>query len=100
MITVKPHGRQGYYKNRRGDEKPVLMWAEEGTKNRYPRNGKRRFLVKLPQGFRVVGWSRGKMPAYRFLNDAEQQGPAIVEKEISKEIEAATMRRAAKLGVL
>lgn len=34
MITVKPHGKQGYHVNRFGLEKPVLMWAEEGTKER------------------------------------------------------------------
>ena len=100
MITVKPHGRQGFYKNRRGEEKPVLMWAEEGTKQRTVRNGKDRRAVLLPQGFRVVGKGRGSMPAYHFLTDAEQQGPGIVEKEISKETEAATIRRAGKLGVL
>lgn len=34
MITVKPHGKQGCHVNRFGLEKPVLMWAEEGTKER------------------------------------------------------------------
>lgn len=100
MISVKPHGKQGFYKNRRGVEKPVLMWAEEGTKQRTVRNGKDRRVVQLAQGFRVVGKGRGSMPAYHFLTDAEQQGYGIVEKEISKEIEAATVRRAEKLGVL
>ena len=45
MITVKPHGKSGYIKNRHGLEKPVLMWAAEGTKQRYPRGWAKRFLV-------------------------------------------------------
>ena len=39
MITVKQHGKQGYHVNRFGLQKPVLMWAEEGTKVRYVRKG-------------------------------------------------------------
>ena len=70
MITVKPHGKSGYIKNRHGLEKPVLMWAAEGTKQRYPR----RFIKE-------IGWK-------------------IVEEEIGMAIENATMKRAAKLGWL
>lgn len=100
MITVKPHGKSGYIKNRRGQERPVLMWAEEGTKERHPRSWSRRFLIHTDAGFRWVGRSRGKMPAYHFLKEAEEQGPGIVEQEIGQEIEAAAVRRAVKLGWL
>ena len=100
MVTVKPHGKTGYIVNRHGKEKPVLMWAEEGTVERFPRNWRKRFLVHTDAGFRWVGRSRGKMPSYHFLKEAEEQGPGIVEEEIGKEIEAATERRAARLGWL
>ncbi len=39
MITVKPHGRQGFHTNRFGLQKPVLMWVEAVTKVRYVRKG-------------------------------------------------------------
>lgn len=100
MITVKPHGKSGYIKNRHGLEKPVLMWAVEGTVERYPRSWAKRFLVNTGDGFRWVGRNRGKMPAYHFLDAAEAQGPKIVEDEIGTAIENATMKRAAKLGWL
>lgn len=93
MVTVKPHGKTGYIVNRHGKEKPVLMWAEEGTVERFPRSWRKRFLVHTDAGFRWVGRSRGKMPAYHFLKEAEEQGPAIVEQEIGKELEVATERR-------
>lgn len=36
MITVKPHGKQEYYKRSKGGaEKPVAMLAVEGKKERY-----------------------------------------------------------------
>ncbi len=100
MITVKPHGKQGFIKTRRGVEKPVLMWAEEGTKSRQTRGGKNGYLIKTDEGYRWVGKNRGKMPAYHFLKEAEAQGAAIVEQEVGKEIEDATVRRAQKLGWL
>lgn len=100
MITVKPHGKSGYIKNRHGLEKPVLMWAAEGTVERYPRSWAKRFLVNTGDGFRWVGRNRGKMPAYHFLDEAEAQGPKIVEEEIGTAIENATMKRATKLGWL
>jgi hypothetical protein len=35
MVSVKPHGRhKGIHLNRQGKEKPVLMWAEDGTRER------------------------------------------------------------------
>lgn len=43
MITVKPHGKSGYIKNRHGLEKPVLMWANDGTVERFPRGGRSAF---------------------------------------------------------
>ena len=32
MLTAKPHKSKGYHRNRYGKDKPVLMWAEDGTK--------------------------------------------------------------------
>ena len=32
LVKVKPYRKKGYHLNRQGKEKPVLMWAEEGTK--------------------------------------------------------------------
>lgn len=55
MITVKPHGNSGYIKNRHGLEKPVLMWAAEGTVERYPRSWAKRFLVNTGGRF-SLGW--------------------------------------------
>lgn len=95
MITVKPHGRQGYYVNRKGKEKPVLMWAEEGTKYRFPRKGF--FLAPLMGGVRKVE-HMGKMPAYHFLDEVRTLGGGIVESRLGGELESSVARTADRLG--
>lgn len=97
MITVKPYGKQGYHVNRFGLEKPVLMWAEEGTKFRFPRKGA--FVAKTDKGsIRIT--HMGKMPAYHFLDDVERYAPPIIEKDIGKALEDSVMKRASRLGLL
>lgn len=68
MVTAKPRRKQGYHKNARGKEKPVAMWAEEGTNARYKRNKKQ---------------SRtGTMGAYRFLAETQSRSGAEVENAL------------------
>lgn len=84
MVTVKPHGQSGYYTNSAGKRKPVAMWAEEGTR---PRS--RRWWT---------GGFTGSMPGYHFMARAESDAAPMVERDLGGEVEAAVMRRAAKLG--
>lgn len=62
MITVKPHGKSGYIKNRHGLEKPVLMWAAEGTVERYPRSWAKRFLVNTGDGSAGLAGTGARCP--------------------------------------
>lgn len=92
MVTVKPHGRQGYYKRSQdGAEKPIAMWASEGTKERYLRKGKT-FFSAHP--------SRGRMPAYNFMDEATRKAPSIIENGIAPEIEKSAEKRLMKVGWL
>lgn len=99
MITVKPHGKQGYYKRSQdGAGKPVVMWASEGTKDRYARHGKGVFPIGNG-GFRTMhGNSTGRMPEYPFLRNAESQGKNIVEQGVVLDIEKAVWERLGKSG--
>lgn len=98
MITVKPHGKQGYHVNRFGLQKPVLMWAEEGTTVRYVRKGGGQ-VAQLGDGkWRTLGRRRGQMPAYHFLDGVEAQGAPIIEKDMGTSLEEAVMKRARKMG--
>lgn len=71
MVTVKPHGKKGYHLNRQGLEKPVLMWAEEGTNQRKTRS-KSKFFVRKRKGHVT-----GRMRAYRFLTRAEASATSV-----------------------
>lgn len=99
MITVKPHGKQGYYKRSQdGAEKPVAMWAVEGTKERYARHGRRVYPIGNGQYRTMKGNWTGRMQAYSFLDNARDRGPSIIEQGIKPEIEKAVEERARKLG--
>lgn len=84
MVTVKPHGKSGYYTNSAGKQKPVAMWAEEGTKPRSRRTW--------------TGGFTGAMPAYHFMRDTEDAAGTMVEKDLNSAVEQAVEARAAKLG--
>lgn len=100
MITVKPHGKQGFHLNRFGLEKPVLMWAEGGTKERMlrylPSDG--HHVIKTDKGFRTAIAFTGRMPAYRFLDGVYEQGVQILNRDIPSNLEGSVMKRAGKLG--
>lgn len=75
MITTKPHGKEGFHKNRAGKEKPVLMWAAEGTRSRYTRGS-----IKRSRQF------TGRMHNYDFLPIVEARGTQYVETNLLTEL--------------
>lgn len=88
-VTTKPHRKTGYHRNRYGKEKPVLMWAEEGTADRSTkyRNNRR--------------WHKtGRMRAYRFLSGVESRATAQVENNLFNEFQANLSKAARKKGLL
>lgn len=94
MLTAKPHGKRGYHRNRFGREKPVLMWAEDGTALRNTR-GKTRALV-----FRKKGHSTGRMGRYGFMARAEALAGDSVERNLFGEFQDSLDRAARKHGLL
>lgn len=99
MITVKPHGKaQGYHTNRFGLQKPVVMWAEEGTKVRYVRKGGGQKVHTSDGKWVTLGRRRGQMPAYHFLDGIEDKGGPIIERDLTPAIESQVMKQAGKYG--
>lgn len=86
QLTLHPHGKRhvSYVSrhNKKGIEKPVLLFAEEGTKQRQT----------------LRGFNRGRMPAYHHLIGVEQRGTQIVEDQYASVLEQAIERKRAKLG--
>lgn len=117
MITVKAHranlkgqGEKSMHENRKGFKKPVLMWAEEGTKERQ-RGGKK---IRIKHGIygthrsgktqywtetiRKDGIPTGQMGAYGFLERATPEMFQTVESDLTVEVGAAVEKVAKKCG--
>lgn len=107
MVSVKPHGRRkGIHLNRQGKEKPVLMWAEDGTRQRKAGRrvssffGKSRFTGKKVRQYLRGGPDRGKMRRYAFLAKTEQQTADSVETNLFNDLQSSVERQARKQGLL
>lgn len=87
LVSTKPHKAKGFHRNRQGLDKPVLMWAEDGTQQR---SRKRKFYHSKP--------GTGRMPRYGFLEKAEPSFPGIIEADLDKDVAAAVVKAARKAG--
>ena len=107
MVSVKPHGRhKGIHLNRQGKEKPVLMWAEDGTRERRAGRrissffGKSRFTGKKIRQYLRGGPRRGKMKRYAYLAKTEQQTADSVETNLFNSLQSNLEKAARKQGLL
>jgi hypothetical protein len=100
MITVKAraasrktgNGEKSMHKNRFGFKKPILMWAEEGTKSRKTK-------TQTKWGFRKrKGHSTGRMGAYGFMEAATPEMFQSVEAGLAPEVDKAVTKVAKKCG--
>ena len=78
--------------NRYGFKKPVLMWAEEGTRQRRTKTQTKWFTRSRK------GHSTGSMPAYGFLAKAQPEMFSAVERGLAPEVEKAVDKIAKKCG--
>lgn len=97
-VTVKPKvgGRtenKGFHTNRRGQLKPVLAWAETGTRMRRTKTKTRIFRRSRK------GHSTGYMRGYHFMEDAEREAPQTVEANLGHDLETAVTKAAKKAGI-
>ncbi len=74
---------KGYHTNRFGQEKPVLIWAEDGTKQRRTKSHDA---------------NTGRMPRYGFIVEARDQVGPTVTKDIQENLRAYTVKVAKKYG--
>lgn len=75
--TKKASGKkkaQGYHLNRRGQEKPILIWWESGTKNRFTKSKTKVFRRKKSGHF------TGRIVARRFMETTlNQVAPGVTQ---------------------
>lgn len=94
MLSVKPNRKKGYHRNRRGLEKPVLMWAEEGTGERRTKS-RTRFFTRSRKGH-----STGRMPRYGFMRRTEEQETHTVEQTLFGDFQDSLERAVRRKGLL
>lgn len=81
-------GEAGFHTNRQGLKKPVLIWAEEGTKERQtkPKKGTRRRAARLRASHRT-----GRMKRYGFmaqtLSSVRDTVTADIQKMVTENVE-------------
>ena len=103
MVTVKPQrgkkADKSMHRNRYGKLKPVLMWAEDGTKDRRigrptkSKPGKSSFGKRLRRYIRG-GHSTGRMKRYAFLARTEAQEEGRIENNLFDTFQKNITRRA------
>ena len=107
MVSVRPRGKnKGIHLNRQDLQKPVLMWAEDGTRQR--RIGRRvssslsksRFTGKKVRQYLRGGANRGKMKRYGFLAKTEEQTAASVEANLFNNFQGNLEKAARRQGLL
>lgn len=90
---VKRTGKEfGFHKNRRGLKKPVLIWAEEGTKPRRTKTATKIFARSRK------GHNTGQMKRYGFMRLTAAQERGIVTANIHTEVNNSIIREAKKYG--
>lgn len=88
-------GEVGFHTNRQGLKKPILIWAEEGTKDRKtkPKQGTRRRAARLR-----ASHSTGRMKRYGFMAQTLQSVRDTVTNDIHEMVTNNVQKVAEKYG--
>lgn len=81
-IKARKRGSLGMHLNRYGQLKPVLMWAEGGTKSRRKRGGS----------------ATGKMPRYGFMAKTEAEAAGIASGDMVSDVRSNIVKVVSKHG--
>ena len=87
-------GEYGFHKNRQGLKKPVLIWAEEGTKQR-----KTKTQTKIFKRSRK-GHPTGRMKRYGFMRQTRDEVTGSVTANIHKDVIDSVTKTAKKYGCI
>lgn len=92
--------KKGYHTNRRGEEKPVLIWAEDGTKERRTKGQRAWHQTRSGRRRRYMynGAYRGRMRRYAFMERAKNQVSASVSRSLQENVRKYVQSVALKHG--
>lgn len=89
-------GEAGFHTNRRGQKKPVVLWAEGGTKDRNTKTSAK--FGRMLNFRKKKGHYTGRMKEYGFMEKTEAQVKEKVTEELRKQMEENITRIAKKYG--
>lgn len=93
--------KKGFYMNHRGEEKPVLIWAEDGTAERRTKGSRRFYRTKdgrRRSRFMYNGAYRGRMRRYAFLDKTRADMAGRVTEDLQNNIRKYVERIAQQHG--
>lgn len=91
-VTVGTKGDRGFHVNRRGQKKPVLIWAEEGTAERHTKSQTRSYTRSRK------GHSTGRMKRYAFMAKTLSDVGRSVTDDLHNQIVDSVRKIAEKYG--
>jgi hypothetical protein len=95
----KGKGEAGFHTNRRGLKKPILIWAEEGTKERKTKNGKGFLGLFTRRAARKRAAHRtGKMKRYGFMSKTLESTRDSVTNNIHSNVIESIQKVSEKYG--
>lgn len=86
------NGEQGFHINRKGLKKPILIWAEEGTKERKTRS-RSKFFVRKRKGHLT-----GRMKKYGFMEKTQRDMKDKVTEDLRLAMEESIIKTVKKYG--
>lgn len=86
-------GEAGMHTNRRGLKKPVLIWAEEGTKQRKTKGGGGKRAARLR-----AAHNTGSMPRFGFMDKTRNEVSSTITEDMHRMVAESTQRIAKKYG--
>lgn len=94
VVTIKSDKKtgKGFYTKKNGDKKPVLIWAEEGTKMRRTKT-----MTKVYRRKRR-SHTTGRMKSYCFMADTQVEVRNRVTDDIHSKLEESVWKIAKKYG--
>lgn len=94
--------KKGFHLNRAGLEKPVLIWAEDGTKERRLKGsrGSHRTKTGFRKRYLFNGAYRGRMPAFQFIVKANRQVGPQINQTLQESFRASVEKTAKKYGCI
>lgn len=96
MVTANPRGKQGLYKTRQDKKKPQSRWRYGHPLGMWLNSGSWKTGERVTQ----LGGNRGRLYAYHFVENGEQDALLMVKNDVLAELQEQLKKRMGKMGIV